>query len=464
GGGASGVVGITAPAGSASLATFIYGTPPVITGFSPDSAGQGAVVTITGKGFTGMTTVTFGGTSAASFTIWNDSTITGTLGLGTTGTITLSGPSGTATAGGFVYLNAAMQPVSLSSFSPDSAGQGATVTIRGLHLSGVTSISFGGTPVQSFRIFSDSIIYATIGAGSTGSVLVSGTNGADSLAGFVYLAAAPPPSLTITSFSPSTGSSGTTVSIRGTGLSAVRSVKFGGTPASSYATISDSLILAIVGSGSTGYVSVADNSSTDSLPGFVYTYDSTRHKDSTGAFKLLSFIGAYSGNDPLLQWQAAYDGIVSYYAVEREISDNQFQVIATITPLADDSAVHSYSFDDVGHDPGTNHYRLRIQDTTATYTYSAIITVELPGKSSMLVVYPNPVIYGFTYVNIPDIGKRSQFEVLDMSGKVMKTQVVDPGVAQTRVDMAGLNPGLYKLIWTDGTRFNFQTLLVLPQW
>jgi hypothetical protein len=105
-----------------------------------------------------------------------------------------------------------------------------------------------------------------------------------------------------------------------------------------------------------------------------------------------------------------------------------------------------------------------MQDTTATYSYSATITVEKPGKSTMLVAYPNPVIYGFTFVNIPDAGSRSQFEVLDLSGKVMKVQLVDPGVPQTRIDMSGLNPGVYKLIWTNGTKFAFQSLLVLPQW
>jgi hypothetical protein len=464
GGGATGAVSLLAAAGPASLAGFVYGSQPVITGFTPDSAAQGTLVTITGTGFTGTSSVLFGGTPAASFTVRNDSTITATTGAGSTGTITVSGPNGTATAGGFFYLFTASPGPVLTFFTPDSAGPGATVTITGHNLSALTAVSFGGTPVQSFRIFSDSIVYATVGAGSSGSLVVNSANGADTLPGFTYLAPPPPVTVTITSFSPATGTTGTTISIRGTNLTAVNMIRFGGTPVTSFTAISDSLVLAVVGAGSTGYVSVANSSSADSLAGFVYTYDSTRHSDSTPVFKLLSFIGAYSGSDPLLQWQTANDGIISFYAIEREISDNQFVVIATITPNADDSTVHSYNFDDAGHDPGTNHYRLRMQDTTATYSYSATITVEKPGKSTMLVAYPNPVIYGFTFVNIPDAGSRSQFEVLDLSGKVMKVQLVDPGVPQTRIDMSGLNPGVYKLIWTNGTKFAFQSLLVLPQW
>jgi len=207
------------------------------------------------------------------------------------------------------------------------------VTITGQYLSGITAVSFGGTPAQSFRIFSDSVVYVTVGAGSTGTLAVSGNNGTDSLPGFYYIAPPPPPPVvSITGFTPTTGTTGTTVSIQGSNLNAVRSVKFGGTPAVSFVAISDSLLLAVVGPGSTGYVSLFNSNSSDSLPGFIYTYDSTRQTDTIPVFQLLSFIGAYSGGNPLLQWQTANDGIISFYALERETSDNQFEVIATVNP------------------------------------------------------------------------------------------------------------------------------------
>jgi hypothetical protein len=102
-----------------------------------------------------------------------------------------------------------------------------------------------------------------------------------------------------------------------------------------------------------------------------------------------------------------------------------------------------------------------MQDTTATYTYSSTIAVQPPGKSTILGLYPNPVIYGFTYVTVPDAGNNSQFQVLDMEGKAMKTQLVDAGIPQVRVDMSGLLPGVYKLIWSNGSKSAYQTVLVL---
>jgi hypothetical protein len=464
GGGASGVVSLIAAAGGTSLASFTYGNFPVITGFTPDSAAQGSLVTITGKGFTGTSTVLFGGTPAQSFTVVNDSTITATVGVGSSGGITVTNPLGSDTIGSFIFIYTTIPPVVLTSFSPDSATEGATVTITGQNLGGITAISFGGTPAQSFRIFSDSLVYVTVGPGSTGTVVVTGNNGTDSLQGFYYIAPPPPPPVvSITGFTPTTGTTGTTVSITGSNLTAVRSVKFGGTPAVSYVAISDSLLLAVVGSGSTGYVSVSSNNSSDSLPGFVYFYDSTGHSDTIPVFQLLSFFGAYSDGNPLLQWQTTNDGGISFYALERETSDDQFEVIATINPSINDSSIHSYSYSDPGHDPGINHYRLRMQDTTANYTYSSTVAIQPPGKPTILGLYPNPVIYGFTYVTVPDPGSNSQFQVLDIAGRVMKTELVDAGTPQARVDMSGLIPGVYKLVWCNGSKSAYQTVLVLSR-
>ena len=462
GGGASGPVSLVAANGGASLAGFIYGAPPVVNSFSPDSGATGATILIKGTGFTGASSVTFGGTPANSYIVQSDSVISAVVGVGVSGNVSVSAPTGTGSLAGFQYIYTPIPPVELTGFSPTSAGPGANITITGMNLSGITSMSFGGTPVLSYRVLSDSVINATLGEGSTGDLLVSGNNGTDSLPGFVYLAPPPPlPSVMINSFTPTSGSVGTTVTITGTALTAVTNVNFGGTPAISFTVISDSLILAVVGTGTTGYVSVANVLSVDSLPGFVYVYDSLRVTDTTAVFKLLGFSGAYSGADPLLQWQTANDGIISYYALERSTDDNQFVVIATVTPNSTNLGNHTYTFSDAGHDPGLNYYRLRMQDTTVAYSYSATIEIQPAGKSSILNLYPNPVLYGFTNVNLPDAGTASWFQLVDLNGKVLKTQLVAAGTPQVRVDFSGVHPGIYKLMWGDGTHSAYQSILVL---
>ncbi len=78
------------------------------------------------------------------------------------------------------------------------------------------------------------------------------------------------PSVVVSSFSPSTGTSGTVVTIKGKYFSNFYSVSFGGQPADTAWAVSDSVVTAIVGGGATGDVSVETFSGTASIPGFTY--------------------------------------------------------------------------------------------------------------------------------------------------------------------------------------------------
>lgn len=75
---------------------------------------------------------------------------------------------------------------------------------------------------------------------------------------------------TITSFSPTSASTGTTVTITGTGFTNVSAVTFGGTPAASYTVVSPTQITAVVAAGSSGQVQVTNIDGTGSRPNFVY--------------------------------------------------------------------------------------------------------------------------------------------------------------------------------------------------
>ena len=103
--GASGIVSVTTPAGTATLAGFTFVPAPTITSFTPTKTNRATTVTITGTNFNNATSVSLGGTPATSFTVVNSTTITAVVGLGTTGTISVITPGGTATATGFVYGN-----------------------------------------------------------------------------------------------------------------------------------------------------------------------------------------------------------------------------------------------------------------------------------------------------------------------------------------------------------------------
>jgi hypothetical protein len=79
-------------------------TLPVITSFNPLKAPAGALVTIKGAAFAGISSVKLGGADAASFTVIDDSTITASVGNGATGNVSVSTLNSTAILEGFVFV------------------------------------------------------------------------------------------------------------------------------------------------------------------------------------------------------------------------------------------------------------------------------------------------------------------------------------------------------------------------
>lgn len=179
------------------------------------------------------------------------------------------GQTGTATSNTFYIDDVKFVPgPNITSFSPASAATGQTVTINGTNLINVTSVSFGGTPAASFTIVNNNQITAVVAAGTSGSVVVSNPVGSSSFAGFDYIA--PPGAPTIVSFTPTSSIVGGIVTISGSNFTSATAVKFGGTNANSYTIVNSSTILANVGPGSTGSVSVTNSFGTGSKAGFTF--------------------------------------------------------------------------------------------------------------------------------------------------------------------------------------------------
>lgn len=150
---------------------------PVITSFTPTSGAVGTSVVITGTYFLDSSAVSFGGTPAQSFTVNSATQVTAIVGNGSTGSVSVTTPDGTVTSTGtFTYTGITIPTV--SAFTPMSGGTGTSVVITGTNFSGITSVTFGGTPAQSFIVNSTTQITAIVGSGSTGVVGVQSTTGA----------------------------------------------------------------------------------------------------------------------------------------------------------------------------------------------------------------------------------------------------------------------------------------------
>jgi len=140
------------------------------------------------------------------------------------------------------FLNGA--PPVVTSFTPTSGAEGASVTISGANFTGATAVRFNGS-AASYAVTSATSIQATVPAGATtGPLSVTTPGGAVTSANNFIVAP------TITSFAPTNGPVGTVVTITGRNFTGATAVRFNGS-AASYTVTSATSIQATVPTGAT---------------------------------------------------------------------------------------------------------------------------------------------------------------------------------------------------------------------
>jgi hypothetical protein len=225
------------------LNAFLTGVAPTITSFTPASGPMGTSVTINGTNFIGATSVAFNGT-AANFTVTSGTAIQATVPSGTTtGPLSVTTPGGTATStNNFIVI----PPPAITSFTPTSGPVGTVVAIGGANFTAATAVTFNGS-AASFTLASDTAIQATVPVGATTGPLSVTTPGgtASSTNDFIVI-----PAPIITSFTPTNGRVGTSVTISGTSFTGATAVTFNGS-AASFTVTSDTTIQATVPVGAT---------------------------------------------------------------------------------------------------------------------------------------------------------------------------------------------------------------------
>ena len=164
--------------------SFSEAKPPVINSFTPKIGLNGTKITIKGTDFLNASEVRFGGLPALSFKVEADTLITAVVGIAYPGYVNVKTTGGIAALAGF-----STNPPKLSSFSPQSGGNGIPITISGSNLSEITKVVIGGRTVKDFIIESSTRITTTIpDSTNNGKVVISNEFYADSLTGFTTCA------------------------------------------------------------------------------------------------------------------------------------------------------------------------------------------------------------------------------------------------------------------------------------
>jgi len=166
------------------------GVTPTITGISPNHGTKtgGTTVTITGSGFTGATSVMFGGLPATSYTVNSNLQITATAPARTAGTfdVTVTNPSGTSTtstADQYTYTNAQTSTVGVYRngafyLASSNTNDGGTVNAFSFGQSGDVPVAgdWTGSGKDTVGIFRNGTFF----------LASSNTNGGGTVTGFTF--------------------------------------------------------------------------------------------------------------------------------------------------------------------------------------------------------------------------------------------------------------------------------------
>ena len=243
---------------------------PTIASFTPSSGGSGTTVTITGTAFTGATTVAFGGIPAATFTVTSDSQIIATVGSGASGPITVTAPGGTANSTTTFTFVTSITAVTLSATPSSPVLVGTPVSLSAVVTGGIAPeykfyalYPAGGMNqeilIQDYALNSTCTWTPALAANYTLVVLVREHDSAVAYAAFATVVGYPVnpiPVPTITSFTPSSGGTGTVVTITGTNFTGTSAVAFGGVVARAFTVLNATSLTATVGTGPGGAITV----------------------------------------------------------------------------------------------------------------------------------------------------------------------------------------------------------------
>jgi phospholipase C len=254
-------VQVSGPGGSSPavpVAQFTYTTQASVAAVSPvvGNPAGGTTVTISGTGFTGVTSVKFGAKAARSFTVLSDRAITAKSspgqGLVDIAVTTPSGTSAASPADQFTYMSQAPPVVTGLAPAVGPLGGCNSVKIYGSGFSGTTQVTFGSNLAGTQMVSSDTVLLAIAPPGAAGTVDVQvttplGASGISPRDSYTY---ADLPS--VVGVKPWIGppAGGTKVLITGSGFSTVTSVTFGRSPAARFTITDDNHITAFSPAGS----------------------------------------------------------------------------------------------------------------------------------------------------------------------------------------------------------------------
>ena len=212
----TGPITVTNNAGATTTSGYFY-LAPWVTAFT-SRARVGDTLTLSGRSFRAVSSVSFGGVSTTNLTVVSNMLMTVVVpsGAPAAAPLTLESPGGR-----FITVSNFVLAPRINGFSPSNGAAGTLVTVSGFGLSGVTQVLFGGASATPVSVTATQVTVKVPFSAGTGFVTVSGSSGTDE--SLTLFHASPQ----LSTVNPNLVKVGETVTLSGTNLLGASAVLFG---------------------------------------------------------------------------------------------------------------------------------------------------------------------------------------------------------------------------------------------
>jgi hypothetical protein len=424
---ATGAISVTTPSGT-NTSPNQFKVLPTISGFAPANGAPGTVITMTGTGLTGVTSVTLNGLTVPVFATTGSTLLTVEVpALGITGKLAVTTPGGTATT----TTAFSVAPL-ITGLLPAQGAPGSIVLVQGLNFVSGTTVKFNGVSATT-TFNSATLLTATVPTGATtGPLSATNANGTGTSAtDFTVVSGT---LAKITSFTPTTNViAGTSITITGTGFTGATGVRFNNVDAETFSVISATCITALVPAGATtGKVYVTTPSGTAQSGSSLIIIQAPAITSFTPASGPVGTLVTINGANFTGATGVSFGGVnATIYTVSSAakitvtVPAGALTGALTVTTIAG-TAVSTTAF-------------------TVISTRSTAATMATATDALMLEVYPNPATSDATvWAQISGLSGTvtGNVEVFDITG--LRVRAVDcPASGMVPLPVSGLPAGTY---------------------
>ncbi|MEM6265055.1 MAG: T9SS type A sorting domain-containing protein [Bacteroidota bacterium] len=164
-----------------------------------------------------------------------------------------------------------------------------------------------------------------------------------------------------------------------------------------------------------------------------------------------------SEGQPYVLWEYPYEEEQDAFEIERAFSGNRFELINSVQPQ--ESA--TYAFSDQVQKSGTYLYRVRLQHSDGSRSYSPVVEVNIEGEDE-IAVFPTIIQPGNTLTVTGPFVAGAQVALLDMQRKVCANWTQTSQSEQWKRTLPSVPAGVYTVrLTSDGSSY-YTKVMVQP--